>query len=148
MSPPAQFRPIAWGSPEYQLELALRDEVLRRPLGLRLSPADTGGEENQFHFGLFGPGDALLACLLAVPVDGRSARFRQMAVRADQQGRGLGRQLLLAAEDDLSACGRRTFTLHARATAIGFYARLGYRLEGPGFTEVGIPHRLMVKELG
>ncbi|GEM_PF-4246412 len=32
---PLLFREIAHGSPEYALEPALRDEVLRQPLGLR-----------------------------------------------------------------------------------------------------------------
>jgi len=37
--------------------------------------------------------------------------------------------------------------LHAREAAIPFYLRLGYELEGEPFTEVGIPHRRMVKLL-
>jgi predicted GNAT family N-acyltransferase len=37
--------------------------------------------------------------------------------------------------------------LHARATAIDFYKRLGYSVCSEEFTEVGIPHRIMRKQL-
>ena len=42
----------------------------------------------------------------------------------------------------------RRLVLHARATAVGFYERLGYRIEGPEFCEVTIPHYPMGKSLG
>jgi predicted GNAT family N-acyltransferase len=38
--------------------------------------------------------------------------------------------------------------LHARDTAVAFYLRLGYQLEGEPFEEVGILHRRMAKTLG
>ena len=37
--------------------------------------------------------------------------------------------------------------MHARMTAVGFYAKLGYTRVGDGFTEVGIPHVKMEKRL-
>jgi predicted GNAT family N-acyltransferase len=37
--------------------------------------------------------------------------------------------------------------LHARATAVPFYLRLGYTVVGEPFEEVGIPHRGMEKAL-
>jgi len=38
------FREIAFGISEYRLECRLREEVLRRPLGLSLSGEDLAGE--------------------------------------------------------------------------------------------------------
>jgi predicted GNAT family N-acyltransferase len=38
--------------------------------------------------------------------------------------------------------------LHAQATAVDFYERLGFRAEGPEFDEVGIPHRRMRRGIG
>jgi predicted GNAT family N-acyltransferase len=36
-------------------------------------------------------------------------------------------------------------TLHARADVVGFYARLGYTVQGEPFTEVSLTHRAMTK---
>jgi predicted GNAT family N-acyltransferase len=44
--------------------------------------------------------------------------------------------------------GAAKMILHARESAIPFYLRLGYRVEGEPFVEVGIPHRAMVRDLG
>ena len=38
-------------------------------------------------------------------------------------------------------------SLHARETAIGFYARLGYVPEGERYLENGIPHLTMRRQL-
>jgi predicted GNAT family N-acyltransferase len=43
--------------------------------------------------------------------------------------------------------GALRMTLHARQTAVPFYERLGYRVVGEPFIEVGIPHRAMEKSL-
>jgi predicted GNAT family N-acyltransferase len=38
-------------------------------------------------------------------------------------------------------------TLHARQTAVAFYERLRYAVDGEPFMEIGLPHRTMTKEL-
>ena len=43
--------------------------------------------------------------------------------------------------------GYRTLTMHARDTAIGFYEKYGYKVEGGGFIEINIPHHIMKKNL-
>ena len=47
------FRAFATGTPEYAAALHLREEVLRRPLGLRLSEPDLAAESVCFHLGAF-----------------------------------------------------------------------------------------------
>jgi predicted GNAT family N-acyltransferase len=37
--------------------------------------------------------------------------------------------------------------MHARKNAVGFYEKMGYRVKGPEFLEVSIPHYEMEKEL-
>jgi GNAT superfamily N-acetyltransferase len=88
------FRKIDFKSDNYEFECALRDEVLRRPLGLSLYDEDLSGERAQLHFGLFDSGNDLLACLIAVPVSAEEVKLRQMVVKADCQGQGLGRLIL------------------------------------------------------
>ncbi len=48
-----EVRRIAFGTAEYELALKLRDEVLRRPLGLSIADDDLSGEEAALHIGAF-----------------------------------------------------------------------------------------------
>jgi ribosomal protein S18 acetylase RimI-like enzyme len=143
------FREIAFGSDDYARELRLREEVLRAPLGLALSAQDLSGEEAQRHFGIFEPGGAgmLVACVVAAPRSATEARIRQMAVAPSRQGEGLGRRLLEEVEADLRARGFTRLALSARASAVGFYERLGYRIEGGEYVAHTIPHVRMTKAI-
>lgn len=142
------FAEIACDSPAYRQECALRQAVLRAPLGLNLYAEDLSRERQQRHFGLFADDGRLLACAIAVPLAPATAKIRQMAVAPACQGQGQGRELLLAVERELAREGVRQLILHARLTAVGFYEKLGYRRHGPEFTEVGIPHVEMEKRIG
>ena len=141
-----EFRPIPPVSAAYRLECELRNEVLRRPLGLDLRDEDLTAEADQSHYGLF-EGEKLLACVIVMPLTGTEVRLRQMAVSPAAQGQGLGRRLLERLHLELVRQGREKVVLHARLTAVGFYSKLGYHGEGEEFTEVGIPHRKMWKRL-
>jgi len=123
----------------------LRDEVLRRPLGLRLRDEDLADEDRQLHFGLFDAAGDLTACVVAVPLSPVRVRIRQMAVAAAWQAQGLGRRLMEELEQTLRARGFTEFELHARNAAAGFYQKLGYTAVGGEFLEIGIPHLNMVK---
>jgi hypothetical protein len=141
------FREIAFGTEDYERERRLRDEVLRRPLGLSLHDEDPAGESHQLHFGLFQPAHELVACVIAVPLSASEARIRQMAVSPAHQGRGLGRRLLDEVERDLRARGFRHLQLSARSSAVGFYEKQGYRVVGDEYVSVTVPHFKMVKAL-
>jgi hypothetical protein len=142
-----RFAQIPIGSPQYEEERRLREEVLRRPLGLSLTEEDLAREEDQLHFGLFEPGGELVACAVAVLLSPTEARIRQMAVSPDHQRQGLGRRLLEYLENDLRARGFRTLVLNARTSAVGFYERLGYSVHGEEFVDVTVPHVRMSKRV-
>ncbi|VGO15542.1 Acetyltransferase [Pontiella desulfatans] len=142
-----EFREISFGSDEYLLELALREGVLRKPLGLSLSNEDRGNERGQLHFGLFAPNGDLLACVVAVPCCSDGAKIRQMAVSTSHQRSGLGRKLMAGLEENLRGRGFRRLVLNARASAVGFYEKLGYAGMGETFLEVGLPHLKMGKTI-
>lgn len=137
---------IEYGSPAYQQELALRNRLLRMPLGLDVYDEDLQLERGQWHYGLF-DGDLLIGCVVVVPLDNHVAKIRQMAIDGNQQGAGHGRLLLEAVEGKLLDRGVRHLTLNARIEAVGFYAKLGYATVGDQFLEVGIPHQSMEKGL-
>jgi predicted GNAT family N-acyltransferase len=141
------FREIRFGTSEYRLECRLREEILRSPLGLSLTAEDLAGEESQWHFGLFDPDDDLIGCAVVVILSPSEARIRQMAVSPSRQGKGLGRRMMAALEANLRARGVTKFVLKARASAVGFYEKLGYTVVGDQFVDVTIPHFRMVKTI-
>ena len=133
-------------SGEYEETVALRDEVLRKPLGLSYDPAELAREKDSFHLA-FRERAELVACLVLKPLDERCIKMRQLAVRESSQGKGCGRELVNYAESFVRELGYAEIVLHARETARGFYWKLGYVAEGDFFTEVGLPHLVMRKKL-
>ena len=61
-----------------------------------------------------------------------AARLRFIFVRPLFTGLGLGRRLLLEAEDLARQAGFRTFNVSATLNAAGFFTRLGYQMMGCG----------------
>lgn len=140
---------IAFGSAEYRAMRHLREELLRRPLGRKLTAADLRGEEKQDHFGLRAPGGDWIGGVMGCAVAGQPPcrRLRQMLVIPTWQGHGMGRHLLREVEAHYARQGVQEIVLHARESALGFYERAGYLSRGEAFVEVGIPHREMRKRL-
>jgi predicted GNAT family N-acyltransferase len=137
---------IEHGSGEYEETVALRHEVLRKPLGLSYDPAELAGEKDSFHLALR-EGAGLVACLVLKPLDERYIKMRQLAVRESSQAKGFGRELVNYAHSFARERRYAEIVLHARETARGFYEKLGYDTEGDSFTEVGLPHLAMRKKL-
>lgn len=141
-----ECRIVVHGTPEYDATVALRFTVLREPLGLTFTPEQLAAEVSDLHCALWDRAD-LLACLILTPLSAGELKMRQVAVQPDQQGKGLGRILVEFSEATARERGYQDMVLNARDTAVPFYLRLGYELEGDPFTEVGIPHRKMRKRL-
>ena len=142
-----QIREFTHGSDDYRAACALRQAVLRAPLGLDLFTEDLAAERDQWHFGLCDDAGTLVACAIALPLSSTRAKIRQMAVHPAHQRHGCGRQLLTAVQAILARRGFTEVTLHARRSVEDFYARLGYTATGAPFTEVGLPHIRMERPL-
>lgn len=137
-----EFKQLRPGSQDYQQTLALREQVLRRPLGLRLSAADVADDRGDRHFALL-DGSRVVACVAARGLEADVWKLRQMAVAADRQRQGLGARLMRGALAVLRAPRPGRVVLNARREAIGFYERLGFVCVGPPLLEIGIPHHAM-----
>lgn len=140
------FREVPLGSPEYGAAVRLREAILRIPLGLVLTTEEMASEPECRHFAGFA-GDEVIATLLLKPLDARTVKMRQVAVQPSWQGCGVGAQLVRFAEDAARASGFAKIVAHARETAVPFYLRLGYAVEGESFLEQTIPHQLVTKAL-
>lgn len=138
---------IEFGTPEYDECLALRNEVLRKPLGLEFSPEQIEKEWDQTCLAASDESGRIVACLLLQTLDAHHVKMRQVAVAPDWQSKGIGSQLVKASEQWARRHSFQVMELHARDTAVVFYSKLGYDAEGESFYEVGIPHLRMVKAL-
>lgn len=138
--------PIHYGSPEYHDAVRLRSEILREPLGLSFSESDLAAEEKQLHFGAYENG-ALVGTMILSPLSAEIVQMRQVAVSPKVQGSGIGKLLVERSEAEARERGFRIMQLKARETAVEFYLRLGYRVEGEPLVEVTLPHRRMTKSI-
>lgn len=137
---------IEHGSPEYGLMVKLRDDILRKPLGLTFAPDELEHEKENILIGAFDDDD-ILGCCMLVEENPDTVRLRQMAVLNDLQGKGIGRALMTFAENIARDRGYKVLSMHARKNATGFYEKMGYKVASDEFTEVTIPHYVMEKEL-
>jgi predicted GNAT family N-acyltransferase len=136
-----------FASPFYDESISLRDDILRKPLGLAFSVDELAREYGDFHFGAFNQHMELVACLVLVPLENGSIKMRQVAVLESLQGSGQGTALVQASELFCKKLRFSKIVLNARETAVNFYLKMDYTKIGDVFTEVGIPHYKMYKDI-
>ncbi|MDB5222957.1 MAG: GCN5-related N-acetyltransferase [Chitinophagaceae bacterium] len=140
------IKQIDHGTKEYQQMVELRNEILRKPLGLTFDPEELARETKDILIAAFEE-DKILGCCLLTKVDNQCVRLRQMAVQNNLQGKGIGAAMLNYAENVARDAGYYKVIMHARKTATGFYEKLGYKITGKEFEEITIPHFIMEKRL-
>ncbi|TSE21726.1 Acetyltransferase [Tepidimonas alkaliphilus] len=74
-------------------------------------------------------------------------KIGRMAVHRALRGSGIGARVLEALVQAARERGDHTLRLSAQRTAVGFYARHGWRPVGEPHEEVGIPHQWMERRL-
>lgn len=133
-------------SKEYQQMIELRDDILRKPLGLYFDPEELTREKDDVLIGAFEE-DKLIGCCLLTRADANTCRLRQMAVSSTLQKKGVGATLMNFAENVARDRGYYTLMMHARKSAVGFYQKCGYNVTSGEFYEVTVPHYIMEKKL-
>jgi GNAT superfamily N-acetyltransferase len=133
-------------SPRYEQALALREQLLRKPLGLVMIEDDRAGDANRTH--LVAMDDDKVIGGVSHYMDGPTVlRIKQMVVDPGYQGKGIGALLMQHAEAHGFQEGVDKVMLHARLNAQVFYEKLGYSTVGDEFLEKTIPHIRMEKSL-
>lgn len=141
-----EFKLINWGSTEYDEMVALRDEVLRKPLGLHFSEDYLAEESSDILIAGYLKG-VMAGCCILRTISDEVLQLKQMAVRTGFQNEGIGLKIISFAEETARNIGHCRIFMHARKEASGFYKKAGYQIIGDEFEEVGIPHVMMIKEL-
>mgnify|MGYP003489140482 CR=1 FL=1 len=72
-----------------------------------------------------------------------AGKIGRVAVLPQHRGEGVGSRIVGHLVNQATELGLTQVYLHAQTNAVGFYERLGFRVDGPEFDEVGIPHRRM-----
>ena len=137
---------IDHGTAEYRQMVKLRDDILRRPLGLTFSSEELDTEKDNLLIAAY-EDDQMLGCCMLVEENPKTVRLRQMAVINDLQGKGIGKALMNFAENLARDRGYQKITMHARKNSVGFYEKMGYKKSGHEFEEITIPHYKMEKKL-
>ena len=140
------IKQIDHGTNEYRQMVDLRNDILRKPLGLSFKKEELEREKEDILIAAFEE-DKMLACCLLTRVNNENVRLRQMAVQNKLQGKGIGAAIMNFAENVARDAGYKNMVMHARKTAVHFYEKLGYKVTSDEFEEITIPHYLMEKKL-
>jgi GNAT superfamily N-acetyltransferase len=126
----------------------LRHEVLFAPFGVRRDDGwDDEGTDRMHLVALDGDRVVGYACLL---LEAASGHCRQVSVRPELQGAGIGREMMVEIEREARRRDYGLLWLNARTHASGFYERLGYEVVSGEFPSgrTGLPHVRMERRLG
>lgn len=127
--------------------ISLRYEVLRKPWN---KPADTATDELEYESinAYIELNDEIIACARLQDNGNGLGQIRFMAVSQTQQGKGLGKQIVLAIEEEAKKMGLEKIQLQARDNAVEFYKSCGYTIKEKTFLMWDlIQHFLMDKTI-
>jgi predicted GNAT family N-acyltransferase len=79
--------------------------------------------------------------------DGENFHIGRVCVSKEYRGKGFGRRVLSALEEDARKAGGRTVSLSAQCAAQGFYEKSGYTATDDLHDDEGVPHVTMIKSL-
>ena len=126
---------------------AIRHAVFAAEQGLpaQLMADDTDG--TALHAMAFNRLGVPLACGRLLPSKDGVARIGRLATLATVRGAGLGAAVLQSLLQQARARGDREIQLQAQHSAVGFYQRAGFVLQGELYDEAGVPHQNMRRSL-
>lgn len=133
------------GEWEMAAALALRHEVFCVEQGVPAHEELDGRDHEAVHLVAISDGELVGAC--RVLIVGNIAQFSRLAVLRSARRLGIASALLAAADAEAHAAGARRLVLHAQTYARKLYEHAGYRPRGRVFTEAGIEHIAMEKQL-
>jgi len=140
------IRQIEFGSDEYEQMIALRVSQLLGPIGVSATYIEKIKEQHDYLVGAFEKQE-LIGCCILTPINNTAIQLRQMAVRSDYRGKGIGAAIIEFAEQLAIEKKFSILMMHARDPVLDFYKKCGYEIYGEQFFEVGIGHHKMRKEL-
>lgn len=142
---------VTFGVEQLDAVRQLRYRVLREPIGLPFEATLFGGDEFETtrHWIALMDSHPIGCLTLLLPASKQDpplllpVQLRGMAVLPTAQGKGVGSRMLAAVHTTASDLGWSLWC-NARENAVPFYAKNGWRIDGPAFDIPPIgPHFLM-----
>lgn len=122
------LKEVRYGSAEYEMTRALRNKIMRQPIGLSIYDQDYTFEVNSRIVGAF-EGGTMLGCSIVGKLDGEVC-LDFLCIDDNVQKTGIGSMLLADVENWVRAQGIPLLILEARVSAQEFYEKHGYEAYG------------------
>ena len=139
-------RIIEHNSDDYEQMIQLRLSQLLEPIGVPASYIKKENEKTDILIGTF-EDEEIIGCCILTQIDDEVIQLRQMAVRSNYRGKGIGGAIIEFAEQVAKENRFSILRMHARDPVIDFYKKCGYKIYGEQFFEVGMGHHKMQKQL-
>ncbi len=130
---------------ELEAELELRERVFCGEQGVSVEADRDGRDHESVHIVAVSDERVIGTCRLLF--GGRVARLGRLVVEPELRGRGVAGAILREADSVALHGGAGRIALHAQTYALSLYIEHGYAERGARFTEEGIEHVAMEKEL-
>lgn len=141
-----RFKIVDFDSPEYHETLKLRNEVMRKPLGLTLSADDVKFDHKRTHIAGYFNDNLICACSLGI-FHQKICHIFSFCVKQEYQNQGIGRQLMSYAEKYAQDKGVQRLYLEGRKAASPFYSKCGFVKCGHEYIDMNIVHQDMRKDI-
>lgn len=140
------LKAIRYGSEEYEMTRALRNRIMRVPIGLSIYDQDYTFEVNSRIVGAF-DGGTMLGCSIVGKLNGETC-LDFLCIDERMQKTGIGSILLADVEAWAKEQGIPRLILEARVTARKFYEKHGYEAYGEVYLMKNSPvdHIMMRKD--
>lgn len=130
----------------YKHALNIRQEVFIDEQGVDVDLEIDELEEQTEHIVLF-QNEAPIAVARIYDLGDGVYKVQRVATLKTYRGQGHGARLMKEIELKIAELGGTNITLGAQNTALPFYEKLGYTIEGDQFMDAGIPHHTMTKNI-
>ena len=130
----------------YQDALKIRHEVfvLEQKVPVDLEIDDL--EDQTEHIVLY-KGDEPIGTARIYHLGDGKYKIQRVATKKNVRGQGYGAALMKQIECKIKEIGGAQIILGGQNTALPFYEKLGYTIEGEEFMDAGIPHHNMIKNI-
>lgn len=134
---------------EWEAYYNLRFRILREPWNQPRGSERNDGDKTAHHFAVWENGKPLAVARMDETEELGIVQVRFVAVESSQQGRGLGKIIMLETEKTAKEQDKQKIVLHARENAVEFYKSLGYSVIEKSYLLFDeIQHYLMEKNVG
>jgi len=120
---------------EMEAYFELRHEILRKPWGMVKGTEQADDDVTSLHYAAFDDDNNMIGVGRLHFNSPEEGQIRFMAV--SQQGKGVGKAIMHAMEQEAARQNAKSIVLHARELAVPFYEKLGYQITNKSYLLFG-----------